>query len=109
MAATDYGKLLGFMLQELRQGTPATVVKIEALQAVYGTTLVFYGAYVALGLQLHVDRYGVEGLTSLTRQDVFRDIPAEVLTVKTQKLIEEVVQCFCAELHVNCPAILARD
>ena len=106
---TDYGKLLSFMLQELRQGTPATVVRIEALQAVYGTSLIFYGAYVALGLQLHVDRYGGKALASLSHQDVFRDIPAEVLSAETQELIEEVVQCFCAELHVNSPAMLARN
>ena len=109
MAATEYGKLLSFMLEELRQETPATVVKIEALHAVYGTTLVFYAAYMTLGLQFHVDRYGVDGLASLTRQDVFRDIPAEVLTAATLALIEEVVQCFCTELQANCPAMLARD
>jgi hypothetical protein len=107
--STDYGKLLSFMLQELRQGTPATGVRIEALQTFYGTTLVFYAAYVALGLQLHVDRYGVDGLASLTRQDVFRDIPVAVLNAETQELIEEVVQCFCAELQMNCPTMLARD
>lgn len=109
MAVTDYGKLLSFMLQELRQGTPATVVKIEALQASYGTTLIFYGAYVALGLQLHVDRYGVEALASLTHQDVFRDIPDEVLTAETQKLIEEVIQCFCVELQVSYPPMLRKS
>ena len=109
MAVPDYGRLLSFMLQELRQGTPATAVKIEALQAIYGTALVFYGAYVALGLQLHIDRYGVEALTSLTTQEVFKDIPTDALTEETHKIIEEVVRCFCAELKSNCPPMLAND
>ena len=63
---------------------------------------------MALGLQLHVNRYGADALASLTPQDVFRDIPAEVLRAETQQLIEEVVQCFCAELHVNSPAMLSE-
>jgi hypothetical protein len=107
--STDYGKQLNFILQELRQVTPATTAKIQALRPFYDTTRLFYAAYVVLGLQLHVDRYEAEALASLTHQDVFRGIHAEVLTADTQGLIEAVVQCFCAELQVNCPTMLARD
>ena len=98
---TDYGKQLNFILEELRPVVPATVIKIEALRAVYGPAVVFYGAYVVLGLQLHVDRYGVEALIFLTRQDVFRDIPAERLSPETQELIEDLVRYFCTEHHVD--------
>jgi hypothetical protein len=105
---TDYGKQLNFILQELRQGTPATVVKIEALRDVYGPAVVFYGAYVLLSLQLHVDRYGVEALAFLTRQEVTGDIPAERLTMETREIIEALVQCFCAELHVDGLGVLVK-
>ena len=98
---TDYSKQLNFILEELRPVNPATVVKIEALRAVYGPTVVFYGAYVVLGLQLHVDTYGVEALTFLTFQDVLRDIPAERLSPETQELIEDLVRYFCTEHHVE--------
>ena len=104
----SYDHLLNFMLQELRPIVPATVVKFEALQTVYGTTLVFYGTYIVLGIQLDIDRYGVEGLTSLTRKDVFRDIPVETLNTEMRAIIEDMVRCFCTEYHVDGNRILAE-
>ncbi len=106
---TNYGKQLNFILQELRQVTPATVVKIEALRDVYGPIVVFYGAYVVLSLQLHVDRYGLEALAFRTPQDVTGDIPAEILSTETREIIGELVQCFCVELHVDGMGMFAKE
>src|SRR5262249_26150956 len=106
--ATDYNKQLNFILQELRQTIPATVIKLETMGKQYDSAPNFYVAYVVLCLQLHVDRYGCQALEMLTHRELMDYIPAEALHLGAWDLIVEVVQSFCTELHVDYQGLLTE-